>query len=137
MKPGRKGSFDSIVPIDAKSTRSRPTAPSSLTKAEAATFNELAAVNRHLTQTDAPLLAAFAQAVAKASKLAKAQDVQSWERACRVMLALARSLRLTPQSTTDPQAIGRRRLDDFGRPFDAPWHRPDEDDDDGHDRADN
>ena len=94
-------------------------------------FADLAAHNRHLTATDAPLLAGYVQAVGKMHRLAKKSDVAEWERAARVALALGRSLRLTPQSTTDPQSIGRRRKD---APqvsyYDRMKLEPDDDDDD-------
>lgn len=72
----------------------------------------LAAANRHLTVTDGPLLAVYVQAVTRTHRLGRGKDVGGWEKSARLAMALARSLRLTPQSTTDPQTIGRRRKDD-------------------------
>lgn len=58
------------------------------------------------------LLAAFAQAASKTQRLAKKDDaasVKSWDQSCRAMMALARSLRATPQATTHHETAGRRR----------------------------
>jgi phage terminase small subunit len=72
-------------------------------------FMETAATHRHLTAGDQAMLAAFAQASVKSRKLAKKPDTQAWERATRVMAMLATKLRLTPQATSDPQKLGRKR----------------------------
>jgi hypothetical protein len=108
-KPGRANQYDKILPIDSTRAGSRLIPPAFLKSDERSMFMALAAQDRHLTRTDEPLLATYVQAIGKTSRLAQHKDVGPWERAARVLIALARSLRLTPQSTTDPQAIGRRR----------------------------
>ena len=91
-------------------SRSRITAPASLTKVERSLFTELAADTPHLVQADAPLLASYAQAVLLSRKAGRDLGrIGEWERATRAMMALARSLRLTPQSRTDSKTVARRQ----------------------------
>jgi hypothetical protein len=50
--------------------------------------------------------------LAKAARLAKGKDdVLAFERVTRLGLALATKLRITPQSSIDPQTLGRRKKD--------------------------
>jgi hypothetical protein len=67
-----------------------------------------------LVAADEPLLALFVLGLSKANELARGEDVAAWEKAVRVTLSIGTKLRLTPQATTDPQQIGRRRKDDPG-----------------------
>jgi hypothetical protein len=108
LQRGRKSSLN-VVTLDVTSTRSRLTAPSLLTKAEAKFFVEVAAVNPHLRPADAPLLAAFAQAMVKTYRLARQSDISAWEKSARVAMALATKLRITAQSQVHPEAAGRKR----------------------------
>jgi hypothetical protein len=68
----RRGSARSPVASIAKyRARARLNLPSILTASERAQFLELAAANPHLRQTDAPLLAAYTQALSKTHWLGK------------------------------------------------------------------
>jgi len=115
-QPGRR-SAEAAAVLRLAPTRRRPRLipPAPLTKAEQAIFDLVASENPHLAATDTPLLASYAQAVVKTMKLARKGDaVGDWEKSARVMAMLATKLRVSPQSSTDPQAIGRRRKDDPG-----------------------
>jgi hypothetical protein len=108
---GRKPSL-TVVPIELTGARLRLTAPLILTKGERALFAEAAAINPHLRPADAPLLALYAQALAKTYRLARQSDtaaVASWEKSARTTMALARSLRITAQAQVHPETAGRRR----------------------------
>lgn len=108
IQRGRKSSNAKIVALPTP-TRARLTAPKSLTASERAIFNETAAQHPHLKPGDAMILAAFAQASARSFKLSKKDDTKAWEQSVRVMLALARSLRLTQISGTRAETLGRKR----------------------------
>jgi hypothetical protein len=105
---GRKSSLN-VVTLDVSTTRSRLTAPSVLTKAEAKFFVEAAAANPHLRPADAPLLAAYAQAMVKTYRMARQSDTASWEKSARVAMALATKLRITAQAQVHPESAGRKR----------------------------
>ena len=109
MQRGRKSSSSNVIQIHRTSPRSIITVPSSLDKSERALFNEIVSTHGHLAAGDAPLIVAFVEARLKAAKLAKGKDVQSWERASRMALAIARSLRITPQAKVHPEAAGRKQ----------------------------
>jgi hypothetical protein len=109
IQRGRKSSSSNIVTLSPAATRLRLTAPATLTANERAIFIETAAQHPHLKPGDAMVLAAFAQASARSFKLAKKEDTAAWEKSVRAMLALARSLRLTPISGTRAETLGRKR----------------------------
>ncbi|WP_271605653.1 hypothetical protein [Bradyrhizobium sp. CCBAU 11434] len=80
----------------------------------------------HLTRADMPLIVSYVQACLLAQSLARKPSQRAeWERAVKLQMALARSLRLTVQARVHPRSIGRNL------PFDGerPWARDDEDDD--------
>lgn len=111
-QPGRKSAASKLVHLAATSTKSRPSAPECLTTAERTTFNKLTLANRHLTVTDAPILTSYVQAMTISHRLGASErdsDYARWERSTKVMLMLARSLRLTVNSTTHPDKLGRVR----------------------------
>jgi hypothetical protein len=82
-----------------------------LTKSERDQFAELATQAAHLRPADAPLLAALAQTILLARKLARdPSKVSEWEKAVRAQAMLSRSLRMTPQSRIDARAAGRGPL---------------------------
>ena len=111
LQRGRKSAAN-VVAVDAIASRPRLTAPKLLTKAEAALFNQTAAVNPHLRPADTALLAAYAQAMAKGYRLARQSDpaaVASWEKVMRVAMALATKLRITAQAQVHPESAGRKR----------------------------
>jgi hypothetical protein len=136
-QPGRKSAASKVVRLAATGTRTRPTAPSGLTKPEASLFNEIALANRHLTVTDAPILVSFVQASLQARRLGRSNreaDIELWDRVTRLQLALARSLRLTVSSTTHPDKLGRVRQDaqpDLVAQYFLDNPDPDDPDDDG------
>jgi hypothetical protein len=108
IQRGRKSSNAKIVALPTPH-RARLTAPKTLTVSERAIFNETAAQHSHLKPGDTMILAAFAQASVRSFKLAKTSDTRAWEQSVRAMLALARSLRLTPISQTRAETLGRKR----------------------------
>ena len=109
--PRRSAASLSVVSIDAaRVARLRP--PSSLSKLERETFVELAAIASHLKPADVPTLASYAQCVVLCRKLGRNPDkADLWQKMVRVQMALARSLRMTPQSRTDSRTAGRRQAD--------------------------
>ena len=128
MQRGRKSLASTVVQLATTEARPRLTAPAFLTASEASMFNAWAAANPHLTASDAPMLAAFAQAASKTHKAGRQKDISAFERAARLMMALGRTLRLTPQATTHPLTVGHRRNDQGG--FGITWQQQLQDDDD-------
>lgn len=111
-RPGRRSQAElNIVSLAPTAARPKLTAPEFLTTAERSLFTEIAAANAHLTTGDAMLLGLYVQGLTRVQK-AKRTDIAAWEKAVRVVLSLATKLRLTPQSSTDPQTLGRRRKDE-------------------------
>jgi hypothetical protein len=106
---GRKSAAANLTPLPTTGTRSKLIAPAILTTSEKATFTELANANPHLTTSDAPLLATYAQALNKTHRLGRTKDLAGWEKAAKLALALARSLRLTAQAGNDPKSVARAR----------------------------
>jgi hypothetical protein len=100
-------------PSNGKRPPITPTCP--LTSSEKSLFTELLALNGHLGARDRALLTSYCQAVSKAQR--KSGDVADWERCCRTMLALARSLRLTEQSID--RKFASRRIRDTQADLDA------------------
>src|SRR6516162_824157 len=109
MQRGRKSVASNLIALAPTDTRPRLNPPAILSTAEATLFEELAAANPHLGVSDVALLAAFTQAVIKTQRLAKKSDIAAWERAGRLALSLARSLRLTQQSISDAKTAGRAK----------------------------
>jgi hypothetical protein len=87
-----------------------------LTKEEKSYFDHVARNNRHLKPIDAPMVMLYAAAVVRAMK-ARRQDDEKFEKEARAALALARSLRLTPQSTMEPRTAARRRAEAAGTSY--------------------
>jgi predicted nucleic acid-binding protein len=81
-----------------------------LSREERTYFDHIARANLHLKQLDAPLLMLFAASVVRAMKKRRESD-ETFEKEVRAALALARSLRLTPQSTTEAKTAARRRAE--------------------------
>lgn len=111
MQRGRKSSAANVISLATTGASSRLKPPPSLSTAESSLFVELALANVHLTISDVPILAAYAQAATKVLKLGRQKDVGQWEKVVRLTMALARTLRLTPQSCIEPRTVGRRRKD--------------------------
>jgi hypothetical protein len=66
------------------------------------------------------VLEAFAIAYCRVAA-AKHESADIWERETRIMLAIARSLRITVQATVEPRTAARRRLEYNDGP--KPWDR--------------
>jgi hypothetical protein len=107
--PRKSAAELAIVTPATTATSPRLTPPASLSSDERLEFVAIADENSHLRRTDAPMLGCYVTAVTRVQKLARSKDVASWERATKTMLALARSLRLTQQSCTDPKTLTRSR----------------------------
>jgi len=99
----------SVMSPATTATSPRLIPPASLSSDERLEFLAIADENSHLRRTDAPMLGCYVTAVTRVQKLARSKDVAAWEKAIKVMLALARSLRLTQQSCTDPKTLTRSR----------------------------
>jgi hypothetical protein len=111
VQPGRKSAAASVIKLTSTGSRSRLTAPEFLSSDDRELFVALASDNPHLTRTDAPLLAIYVQAMGRCARLGQRGKVDDWTKAMRAVGMLATKLRLTPQSTSDPQTLGRRRKD--------------------------
>jgi hypothetical protein len=111
VQPGRKSAAASVIKLAATDARPKLTAPSCLTKPERIHFDQLVRANRYLTITDQAMLASYVQAMSKSHRLGRGEDTEGWERATRVMMALARTLRLTAISSTHPDKLSRQRRD--------------------------
>jgi hypothetical protein len=125
-------SADSNNAIRVATTQRPPLIPPKfLTSAERTIFIELAAQNQHLTPTHAPLLALYAQGVLKTSQMSREADINAWTKVGRMSLALARSLRLTVQSSTRPEKVSGQRRDQQQRELAQQMrnYRADDDDD--------
>ena len=107
--PRKSAAELSVMSPATTATSPRLSPPSSLSTAERLEFIAIAAENVHLRRTDAEMLAAYVVAATKVRKLARGNDVGPWEKATKVMMALARSMRLTQQSCTDPKTLSRAR----------------------------
>src|SRR5512132_1795584 len=123
LQRGRKPATVLTLPrVDGAHPQLQP--PKYLSKPERLVFSEIAAAARHFVASDAPMIAALAQASLIARRAARdASKLQTWERAVRVQMALSRALRLTPQSRYSaragvlkqdrpPSAYDLMRLDD-------------------------
>jgi hypothetical protein len=124
MKPGRPSAASlTVVPIDASRTRPKLIPLKRLNIRQRQTFNLVCAENPHLRPTDAPLVTAYSLVVAR---FLSVSDVGDMEKLSRTIMALARTLRLTPQSRCDPKTVGR------ARPVNNKyaWDRAEPDDDD-------
>jgi hypothetical protein len=106
--PRKSAAELAVVAPATTATAPRLSPPSSLTNAERLEFIALAAENKHLRRSDAPLLATYCMAVTRVQKLSRGKDVGAWAKATTLMLALARSMRLTQQAQRDPKVVGRQ-----------------------------
>jgi hypothetical protein len=99
-QPGRKSAAEVEMSVLKLATSSpKPLSiPDILTPAEQALFKQLRATNKHITDTDVPLLVCYCQAITQCHKLGKKGRVLDWERAVRVLMALSTKLKLTPQA---------------------------------------
>jgi hypothetical protein len=128
---GRKSTASNIVRLGVTGARPPLKPLALLTHSEKLLFSQCAQLNPHLVEGDVQMLTAYAQALAKTYALAKKNDsasVSSWEKASRVALSFATKLRITQQSTTNPDSAWRRRRDANIYNDDAPkpWEQDDE-----------
>jgi hypothetical protein len=66
------------------------------------------------------MIVALVAATIKTRKLGRdSSKTQDWERASRIMMALATKLRLTPQCRTRPETLARQQQ----QPAVVAWHR--------------
>ena len=115
---GRKSAEALAINVSGEPPRLTP--PAGLSPKERAAFVELvnAADPRHFRRSDVPMIVALVQATIKARELGRdPSKTQDWERASRVMMALATKLRLTPQCRTRPESIARMQQHEV-----TPWH---------------
>jgi hypothetical protein len=123
MKQRGRKSINNLVALPVDGTPPRLAAPKGLTKVERTAFTALvnACDPRHFVEADLPLLVSFVQATLLARMLAKdASKISQWDKVVRAQMALARSLRLTPQSRTDPKTLARA-YDNFDPNATPPW----------------
>jgi hypothetical protein len=111
MKPGRKGSTDNVVPLTAIPSRPVLTPIGlPLTKQEREYFDFIARTNSHLKVSDTPMVMLLAASIVRAMKArARRQGDETFEKELRAALAVARSLRVTVQSTLEAKTAYRRR----------------------------
>lgn len=110
MRNRGRQSAASLIPLPVTGSPARLTPPSSLTKAERALFIELVGSvgDGHLVASDLPVVISYVQACLDAQDLAhKPGKRAEWRESVKLMMLLARSLRLTVQSRVDPKTITR------------------------------
>jgi hypothetical protein len=110
-----------VVQLDASKSRPKITPIGSLTRNERRVFDHTVRENGHLKRADIPMLELFAIAccrTAAAKHIKGVKGTQAWEREARTALALGRSLRVTPQSTTEPKTAARRRAEQAASYYD-------------------
>ena len=117
MKPGRKTRSATIHPIGATDTRMALSPVVHLTQLERSIFTVTVTRNPHLKPADVVMLTAFAKAAARVLKPGRFDNVADIDKSTRVMVLLGRSLRLTPQSLTDPKTVARARRDALPNPL--------------------
>jgi hypothetical protein len=93
--------------------------PAYLTKRQRTEFAEIIDTTSasHFAASDVPLIASMARVNLLVRELARGKDFASYEKAIRMQVLLARSLRLTVQSRTDPKTVGRN----VSPPMPPPW----------------
>jgi hypothetical protein len=113
-RPNRFHAITSSSALTGPQTPLSPVTP--LDDLERSIFDATVLHHPHLRAADVVILTAFAQSAARvfgarAKGRARARDVAAaHDRDVRSMLALARSLRLTPQSCQEPKTVGRLRV---------------------------
>jgi hypothetical protein len=105
----RRSAASYVVPALTR-PKPAPIPPDFLPTSERQLFIDAAKANTHLVASDAPTLAAWSQAMVKVHTLGRGDDTVEFERAVRVMLALARALRLVPSATQKPESVYRKRM---------------------------
>ena len=114
LQRGRKTFFVDNGPVPVR-------APSGLNKAEKKVFDDMIASvdRRHFVESDTPLLVSYVQATIMACQAARSPlQIGLFERAVKVQVMLARSLRLSPRTRIDGRKAGRLQAPLAGP---APW----------------
>ena len=96
-----------LTAVDLEQPKLQP--PPYLTKRQRTEFSEIVdtAAANHFVASDVKLIASLAQVNLLVRELARGKDFASYEKAVRMQVLLARSLRLTVQSRSDPKTVGR------------------------------
>jgi hypothetical protein len=125
---GRKGELKMLCG-SAIGEQPRLQPPPYLTKRQRTEFTEIvdAASANHFVASDVPLIASLAQVNLLVRELARGKDFATYEKAIRMQVLLARSLRLTVQSRSDPKTIGRNVPPQYPRPWED-WIKADQED---------
>ena len=105
--PRQSAASLSVVRPATNPSSSRLSPPECLSTDERLLFTMLAKDNRHLRPSDSPMLACYCMTVTKVCKLARRADVAPWERAVKVLMALARTMRISQQAMRDPKTVAR------------------------------
>jgi hypothetical protein len=98
-----------------------------LSKDERKTFDHAVAENGHLKRADAAMLAVYSIAHNR-TVLAKRKSSELWDKEVRTLLAVARTLRLTVQSTQEPRSVARQRAQAEQSDRTRPWDPLDDED---------
>jgi hypothetical protein len=88
-----------------------------LNSLERSIFNLTVTRHRHLKPADVVLVTSFAKAAARVLKPSRLEDAAAIEKATRIMVLIARSLRLTPMNALDPRTVGGHRRDALPNPL--------------------
>jgi len=132
MKRGRPGRAHLTLISPSATDIKRPLIPfEPLPPKEQRIFSMVAAENPHLRQCDSVTLAAYAKC---AVGLRNTDSASDFERLCRTLLAIARSLRISAQSRCHPKTLARHIDDEYVGP--RPWDRDRETDDSDNDDED-
>jgi hypothetical protein len=134
-KTGKKSAAEvemTAFKLASSSPQPTPTPPEILSPEEQALFKQLRGANPHITESDAPMLAAYVQAISMTHRLGRGDDVLNWERAARAMMALGTKLKLTPQADrrvdrTGGVGMSWKQLADLNGEVVKPWESSDED----------
>ena len=113
LQRGRK-----LVVVDDRTVSMK--APCGLNKAEKKLFDDMIASvdHRHFVKSDTPLLVSYVQASIMARKAARSPlQIVMFERAVKVQIMLARSLRLSPRTRIDGRKAGRLQPDVLNPPW--------------------
>src|SRR5262245_42022745 len=111
-----------VIPMVVSEPRPKVNPITSLSGPERRLFDTTARLNPHLKQADAATLELYVMAYRRAMR-ARQKDSQNFERATRLLMALGRTLRITPQSTVEPRAAAKLRRDAAAESERKPWHR--------------
>jgi hypothetical protein len=110
--PRRSAAELNVVKPATNPPSSRLNPPPILNDDERQLFVMLAAENTHLRRSDNPILAAYCMTATKVQELSRSDDVTSWEKALKMLVVLARTMRISQQSMRDPITVARQTRND-------------------------